>query len=139
MRVTWLAAVVVALLPARPAAAQDVREMTFVAAQGQDELAVTVQYQDPAALHTALRDTRVLPVHFELKNTAAHRVRFEWRDLRLNVGGGLPLPAATSSAALKDIQRSKNVPAFASFLGRHSEALHPDQVAAWLRRQQLKD
>jgi len=67
MRITRLAAVVMtALLPAHRAAAQDVREMTFVAAQGQDELALTVQYQDPAGLHTALGDTRVLPVRFEV-------------------------------------------------------------------------
>jgi len=133
------AVVVAALLPARPAAAQDVREMTFVTPEGQDQLAVTVQYQDPAALHNALRDTHVLPVRFELKNTAAHRVPFDWRDLRLNVGGSLPLPAGAPSAALRDIQRSRNVPAFVSFLGGRSEAFHPNQVAAWLSRQQLKD
>jgi hypothetical protein len=133
------AILVAAQLIVSVAGAQDVRKMEFVSGQGQDELAVKVQYEEPSSVPALLHGSRVLSVFFEVRNASSRALSFQYRDLRLNLGGDAPLAAADPAAAWQEIRRMKRVPALFRFLGNQSTAFHPQQLRVWLEKQQLED
>jgi hypothetical protein len=122
-----------------PAAAQALRQMEFVSGSAQNDLVVKVRYEDPSDAAPLLRGSRVLPFQFEVRNASPRAVRFEYRDLRLNLGGDAPLPAAEPAAALREIRRTKRVPKLLGVLGARSSAFHPQALKAWLEKQRLVD
>jgi len=124
---------------AAPVFADTVRRMEFVSGPQQHELAITVQYQDPSDVHAEIDGSRVMSILFEVRNLSARPVAFEYGDLRLNLGGDMPLAATDAAAAFRDVLDAKRIPGFLRVLGGQSSAFHPRQLRVWLEQQQLKD
>src|SRR6185295_18232136 len=82
---------------------------------------------------------QVLPVSFEVRNISPQPVAFNARDVRLNLGGNVPLDPVTPDAAAREIKRMNRVPAFLSFLAGQSTAFQPFQIEVRLQAQLLKD
>ena len=131
---------VVALhLLAQPVRAQETRTMQFSLGARENDLAVKVEYLDPSQVDPRLGGSQVLPVSFEVRNISPQPVTFNARDVRLNLGGTVPLDPVTPDAAAREIKRMNRVPAFLSFLGGQSTAFQPFQIEVRLQAQLLKD
>jgi caspase domain-containing protein len=130
---------IVGHLTAAPISAQTVRRMEFVSGARQNELAINVQYQEPSEVHAQLDGSRVVSILFEVRNLSSRPAAFNYRDLRLNIGGNTPLAATDAGAAFRGVLDAKHVPGFLRVLGGQAKAFHPHQLRVWLAEQQLKD
>jgi Caspase domain len=122
-----------------PARAQDQRRMVFAAGPRDAELAVTIEYADPSGVHALLGDSRVLPVRVDARNLSSRPVTVKYRDLRLNLGGDLPLLPADAGDAFDEVQHARGVNPFLRFFGGQSTAFQPQQLRVALERLQLGD
>ena len=88
--------------------------MQFSLGARENDLAVKVEYLDPSQVDPRLGGSQVLPVSFEVRNISSQPVTFNARDVRLNLGGTVPLDPVTPDAAAREIKRMNRVPAFLS-------------------------
>jgi len=140
MKKTTLAALFVTVqLTAAPICAQTDRRMEFASGPLQNELAISVRYQEPSELHPQLDGSRVMSILFEVRNRSTRPVVFNYRDLRLNFGGNTSLTAVDASAAFHGVLDERDVPGFLRVLARQSNAFHPNYLRVWLAQQQLKN
>jgi hypothetical protein len=112
------------LLAGTPARGQDTRKMVFMLGAEQHELAVTVEYYDPADLDQRLKGSRVLPVKMTLKNITKKSVSFDYGDARLNLDRVGVLGPVDADVVQREIRRTGRVPGLLSFLAGQSSTFH---------------
>jgi hypothetical protein len=122
------AALPLVLLVVAPAVAQETRTMEFVLGARQNELSVTVEYEDPSVIDPKLAGSRVLPVRLVLRNVSNHPVAFDYGDARLNLNGDQQLTPVDSAAVDREIRRSGRVPKLLNFLASQSSTFHRSGV-----------
>lgn len=139
MKRYWLAFIFFLQLTNSGAYEEIIREMRFKTG----DLEIEIKYQDPSDVDIRLKDSRVLPFHFSIKNLSNHVVSFRQDSIKLKMVG-IPqhLAPVSVDAVVQEIMRTKKSPSLLIMLkiiDAQSSAFQPNTLERTLKRRSFQD